>query len=268
MLVLPATPAAVAGAARILDEAPEALSGILNVMPCPPMPFVPEEYHGSTVIMAMLCYAGPADEAAPALAPVRALAEPLADMVRPIRYPEMYPPDDPDYHPLAVSKTYFLDTFDEAEGRGRARPDRGPDDVADPRAPAAAAGRRGGARPGRRHGLRPPAATVHGQRGGVLRRAPTTSPRSTAWVDDLGGALDPVPGAYVNFVADEGEARVHEAYPAATWERLAADQAALRPGQPVPPQPERPARSGRLMGRRAATRRAALPEGRRSARAA
>ena len=25
------------------------------------------------------------------------------------------------------------------------------------------------------------------------------------------------PGAYVNFLADEGEARVHEAYPGATW---------------------------------------------------
>jgi hypothetical protein len=28
-------------------------------------------------------------------------------------------------------------------------------------------------------------------------------------------------GAYVNFLGDEGEARVRHAYPAATWERLA-----------------------------------------------
>jgi FAD/FMN-containing dehydrogenase len=28
-------------------------------------------------------------------------------------------------------------------------------------------------------------------------------------------------GAYVNFLGDEGEARVRQAYPAATWERLA-----------------------------------------------
>ena len=29
-------------------------------------------------------------------------------------------------------------------------------------------------------------------------------------------------GAYVNFVGDEGEARVRAAYPGATWDRLAA----------------------------------------------
>jgi FAD/FMN-containing dehydrogenase len=27
-------------------------------------------------------------------------------------------------------------------------------------------------------------------------------------------------GAYVNFLGDEGEARVHDAYPDATWRRL------------------------------------------------
>jgi FAD/FMN-containing dehydrogenase len=30
------------------------------------------------------------------------------------------------------------------------------------------------------------------------------------------------PGVYVSFVGDEGERRVREAYPGATWERLAA----------------------------------------------
>jgi FAD/FMN-containing dehydrogenase len=29
-------------------------------------------------------------------------------------------------------------------------------------------------------------------------------------------------GVYVNFLGDEGEARIREAYPASTWERLAA----------------------------------------------
>src|SRR5262245_29294796 len=91
-------------------------------MPCPPMPFVPESAHGTTVIMAMLTYVGPAASPERVLALVRALAEPLADMVRPLRYPEMYPPDDPDYHPLAVARTYFLDTFD--EGTAKAALDR------------------------------------------------------------------------------------------------------------------------------------------------
>ena len=43
-----------------------------------------------------------------------------------------------------------------------------------------------------------------------------------AWVDDLRSALQQgTPAAYVNFLGNEGEARVREAYPAATWDRLA-----------------------------------------------
>jgi hypothetical protein len=33
---------------------------------------------------------------------------------------------------------------------------------------------------------------------------------------------DGAPGVYVNFLGDEGEARVHEAYPGPTWDRLVA----------------------------------------------
>src|SRR5918996_1183930 len=43
------------------EQAPEELSTICNVMPCPPMPFVPAEHHGKLVIMGMLTYAGDAE---------------------------------------------------------------------------------------------------------------------------------------------------------------------------------------------------------------
>jgi hypothetical protein len=43
-----------------------------------------------------------------------------------------------------------------------------------------------------------------------------------AWVADVAAALGQgEPGAYVGFLGDEGPARVHEAYPGPTWERLA-----------------------------------------------
>jgi hypothetical protein len=48
-------------------------------------------------------------------------------------------------------------------------------------------------------------------------------------------------GAYVNFLADEGTARVHAAYPGATWERLRAVKRRYDPGnlfrsnQNIPP---------------------------------
>ena len=53
-------------------------------------------------------------------------------------------------------------------------------------------------------------------------RVPTTSPGARSWVDDFVDALDQGDdGAYVNFLGDEGEARVRAAYPGATWDRLA-----------------------------------------------
>ena len=47
-----------------------------------------------------------------ALAPFRALATPLADMLRPMPYAGMYPPEDGYYHPIAVSRTMFIDHVD------------------------------------------------------------------------------------------------------------------------------------------------------------
>jgi len=43
------------------------------------------------------------------------------------------------------------------------------------------------------------------------------------WVERFAAALRRGdPGVYVNFLGDEGEARVREAYPEATWNRLRA----------------------------------------------
>ena len=112
MLIQPATAESIAGFIAAAEAAPEELSTIANVMNCPPMPFVAEEHHGKLVIFGMLAYAGDADRGERALAPFRALAEPLADMTKPIPYPEMFPPEDPDYHPTAVSTTMFIDRVD------------------------------------------------------------------------------------------------------------------------------------------------------------
>ncbi len=112
MLLLPATAETVAGFVAAAEAAPDELSTIANVMPTPPMPFVPEEWHGKLAIMGMLGYAGDAEAGERAIAPFRALAEPIADMVRPMPYPEMYPPEDEEYHPLAVAHTLFVDRVD------------------------------------------------------------------------------------------------------------------------------------------------------------
>ena len=103
MLLLPANVDTIAGFMAEAEAAPEELSSIANVMPAPPMPFVPEEAHGKLVIMALMTYAGDPEAGQGALAAFRALAEPVADLLRPMPYPEVYPPED-EYHPVATAR--------------------------------------------------------------------------------------------------------------------------------------------------------------------
>lgn len=68
-----------------------------------------------------------------------------------------------------------------------------------------------------------------------------------AWVTGLAKELQQGDSAaYVNFLGDEGDARIHEAYPGATWDRLAAIKARYDPGnvfrrnQNIPPATDDP----------------------------
>jgi len=50
------------------------------------------------------------------------------------------------------------------------------------------------------------------------------------WVADLAAQLQRGPvGAYVGFLGDEGEARIHDAYPKRTWNRMAEAKARYDP---------------------------------------
>ena len=74
MLMLPATPEVVVGFLAEAEAAPEELSTIANVMPAPPMPFVPAEHHGRLIVMALMVYAGETEAGQRAIAPFRSLA--------------------------------------------------------------------------------------------------------------------------------------------------------------------------------------------------
>ena len=240
MLLLPATPEVIAAFVAEAESAPEELSTIVNVMPAPPMPFVPEEHHGRLVVMATLAYAGPEDAGESAVAPFRALAEPIADLVRPMPYPELYPPEDPDFHPIASIRTMFLDGVDLRAAKAIV------EHLQAATSPMAATQLRvlGGAV------ARVPAdatAFAHRERRIIANVAamygrPEEASTYTPWVDGLAGALDQGDeSAYVGFLGDEGEARVRAAYPGPTWDRLAAVKAQYDPtnlfrlNQNVPP---------------------------------
>ncbi len=244
MLMLPATPDVIASFVAEADAAPEELSTIANVMTAPPMPFVPAEVHGQLIIMALMCYAGEVDEGVRAVAPFRALAQPIVDMVKPMRYPEIYPPEE-DYHPVASARTMFVETIDHSVAQTIV------DHLQASSAQMAVAQIRvlGGAM------ARVPAeATAFAHRSSrimvnvaALYERPDQAALHEPWVADLAKALRQGDGgAYVGFLGDEGETRIHEAYPATTWERLAAIKGRYDPtnlfrlNQNIPPASDGP----------------------------
>jgi FAD/FMN-containing dehydrogenase len=242
-LLLPATPEVITGFVAEAEAAPDELSTIANVMPAPPMPFIPEEHHGRLVVMAMLVYAGDVEAGERAVAPFRALATPIADMLRPMRYPEMYP-DEEGYRPVAVARTMFAGSV------GRPQAQTILSRLGESSATMAVCQLRvlGGAM------ARVPAdatAFAHRQSRIMINVAaiydPATSARSehAAWAHGLAAELDDGdPGAYAGFLADEGEERVRAAYPGPTWDRLTAVKATYDPdnvfrlNQNVPPAAE------------------------------
>ena len=228
MLIIPATPETIAGFIAAAEAAREELSTIANIMPSPPMPFVPAEYHGKLVIMAMMLYAGAVEDGERAVAPFRALAKPIADMVRPIRYPEMYPPEDGEYHPTAVARTLFLNRVGRAEAQAITEYLQASDAVVR----VAQLRVLGGAM------ARVPAdATAFAHRGSKIMASlaafytgPEDQAKREAWVADFSAAMrQEDTGAYVNFLGEEGEARVRDAYPGKTWEKLAEIKARYDP---------------------------------------
>jgi FAD/FMN-containing dehydrogenase len=66
---------------RITVEAPRELAVWLILLHAPPAPFVPEEWHGRRVCVMAVCYSGDADGAEKALAPIRALRDPVVDLI-------------------------------------------------------------------------------------------------------------------------------------------------------------------------------------------
>jgi hypothetical protein len=221
MLILPATPDVISSLVAEAEAAPEELSVIANIMVAPPMPFLPKEAHGKLVVLAMMVYAGAFEEGERAIAPFRELTTPIADMVRPMRYPEIYKLTEGGPRPVGESaRSLFMDSVDRSSARIVL------DHLAASTAPLAVAQVRvlGGAM-ARVH----VEATAFAHRGrrilaavGAVYDHPEDADVHEVWVTKFLAALrQGDAGVYVNFLGRDGEARIREAYPGSTWERLA-----------------------------------------------
>ena len=229
MLVLPATPEVIRSFVAAAESAPEELTTIANIMTAPPLPFLPAEYHGKIIILAMLLHAGSSSDAGQrAIAPFRALTTPIADMVRPMRYPEIYPPEQAGYHPLASGRSLFVDTVDDMAATTII------DQLESSTASMAVAQLRvlGGAM-----ARVPVEATAFAHRrrrvlvnvAAVYQRADEAAAHES-WVTRFARMLQRGDAAvYVNFLGQENDARVRDAYPGPTWDRLATVKARYDP---------------------------------------
>jgi FAD/FMN-containing dehydrogenase len=241
MLILPASAEGIARFISAMQEAPEELSGLVNVMIAPPMPFIPAEHHGTPVMLALLMHVGAAEAGERALAPLRSVAPPIADMIRPMRFAQIYEGEGQAPHPARmVARSFFTDEVDRDAGEAileQLRLSRAPMKVAQFRVLGGAVARV------------PSDATAfaHRDRGMMAITAAAFEQAEEAeehgdWATRFADALRRGGrGAYVGFLGEEGERRVREAYPDATWERLRNIKRRYDPGnlfrlnQNIPP---------------------------------
>jgi FAD/FMN-containing dehydrogenase len=202
-------------------DAPDELTTIVNLRMAPPLPFIPQEFHGRPVVTVAVCYAGEVESGERLLEPLRRCATPLVDVITPRPYTELQGIFDPSvphgWHyrwrswELPPLTDGAIDTLVDRAAR-----------ITSPRS-----------------------YIIVFQLGGAIARGPDTAfaQRDAAhdvninavwlegdpdahqhvqWVRDTYEALEPHSRGrvYVNFLEDEGQDRVRAAYGPARYDRL------------------------------------------------
>ena len=223
-----------------IADAPDELTTIVNLRPAPPLPFIPQEFHGQPVVAVAVCWAGDLERGEAVLEPLRRCATPLVDAVTPRPYVELQQLFNPavphGWHyrwrswELPPLTDAAIDTLVDQAAR-----------ITSPRSYIIVF-QLGGAV------ARPEQDTAFNQRdaahdvniNAVWLEGDPEADRHVQWVRDCYAALEPHAGGrvYVNFLEDEGAGpRARRLRPGHARPAQRA-QAPLRPGQPAARQPE------------------------------
>jgi hypothetical protein len=204
-----------------IAEAPDELMTIVVHRKAPPLDFIPPELHGQLVVQVVCCYSGPVEEGEKVIRPLKAFESPAADLCVPKPFLEHQAAFDASY---PHGRWYYMRSCDVVALT---------DDVIAVTVD---------------HSMRigsPLTSFPIWHIGGAMSRPPedesafsgrgaghtfniTASTESSAgfdeereWVRSFWSALAPYHSSvYVNFLMDEGEERVREAYGAAKYDRL------------------------------------------------
>ncbi len=222
-LILPATREVVRGYLDYVTAAPDDLTTIAHLMHAPPAPHVPQELVGQLVFSILICWSGDLAAGQDAVAPLRALATPLVDALSPMPYPDIYrfTAHQAEPHAAAIRMMFANDFSDAALDAALAamQAASSPYNLIQFRGLGGAFARV------------PAGATAFAHRDqrfffaiiGLWIDPEVEAAPHQAWTAALWEQVrHEGRGVYVNFLEEEGEGRVREAYPPATYARLAA----------------------------------------------
>jgi FAD/FMN-containing dehydrogenase len=206
-----------------IAEAPDELMTILVHRKAPPLDFVPAELHGKPVVSVVCCYAGPVEEGEEVVRPLKQFSSPVLDLCVPKPFLEHQAMFEPAYQP---GWWYYMRACDVAELN---------DEIIDITID---------------HSMRigsPLTAFPIWQMGGAVAHVGEADTafngraagftfnitgmtesaagfdREKEWVRDFWSALEPYHSTvYVNFLMEEGEERIRQAYGAEKFDRLKA----------------------------------------------
>ena len=225
LLLLPSTPEVLSGYIEYAAAAPDELTTISLVMLAPPLPFIPEAAHGTQILMIHVAYDGDMESALPVLEPLRKLAAPVADLIGPMPYGDIYQFTEmlTERHHAQIRSGYMHElSLEEAAIIVKYVDDHpSPSGLVQLRGLGGAMARVA------------PEETAFAHRDkdvflAIINMGP--GEEDVQWTEGLWQLLRPqVSGVYVNFLGNEGEARIHEAYPPATYARLAEVKRAYDP---------------------------------------
>ena len=211
------------GYARLASAAPDELSTQALLVLAPSAPFIPPDKQGIPVVAILVCYTGNLAEGERVVAPLRQLATPIADVIAPMPYPAIFALSEVgeirglQHH----VRSLFLQTLSDEVLHALVEASLAilsPETLVQLRVLGGAMSRVAADATAFAH--RDKQAMVMVTNFGPASADPAGLRARTQRVWQ---ALSPyADGVYVNFLADDGEQRIHEAYPLATYTRLAA----------------------------------------------
>jgi FAD/FMN-containing dehydrogenase len=92
-----------------LENMPDELSTMVSLTTAPPLPFIPEGWHNKKAVAVIACWAGVPAEGEEVVKPLRALGDPICDLLGTIPYLDLQQLVDPAWE--AGAANYFTSTF-------------------------------------------------------------------------------------------------------------------------------------------------------------